>query len=125
VIRATLDVNVLASGLLAETGTPAELIDFWTNLAFELVVSELILEGLERTWRRRYYQRRFDAERARGALASLRAQATLVAPVKTLQGVAADEADDLVLAAAIAGSVRYLEILFDSAADEGYAKRSR
>lgn len=107
-IRATLDVNVRASGLLAEAGTLAEVIDYWTNLAFELVVSEHILVGLERTWHKPYFQRRFDPDRVVRALASFRAQATLVAPVTTVQGVATDEEDDLVLATALAGSVRFL-----------------
>ena len=45
-IRATLDVNVLASGFPAAAGIPAELIDRWTDLAYELVISEHILGGL-------------------------------------------------------------------------------
>jgi predicted nucleic acid-binding protein len=49
VIRATLDVNVLASGFPAETGTPAALIERWTNLEYEVVLSAHILEGLART----------------------------------------------------------------------------
>ena len=107
-IRATLDVNVLASGLLAEAGIPAELIDRWTDLAFALVASEHLLEGLARTWRKPYYQRRLDPERVRQAFALLRAQATLVAPVETVRGVAPNEEDDLVLATALAGGATFL-----------------
>jgi hypothetical protein len=51
VIRATLDVTVLASGFPAEAGAPSELIDHWTDLADALVISEHILEGLARTCR--------------------------------------------------------------------------
>jgi len=47
-IRATLDVNVLVSGFPAERGTPAELLERWSNLEFELVLSQHILEGIAR-----------------------------------------------------------------------------
>jgi putative PIN family toxin of toxin-antitoxin system len=108
VIRATLDVNVLASGFPAEAGIPAALIDRWTDLAYELVISEHILDGLIRTWRKPYYQRRYSPGRIQQALSLLRTEATLVVPVATVRGVAADEEDDLVLATAIAGDVGFL-----------------
>ena len=107
-IRVTLDVNVLASGFPSEFGIPAELIDRWTDLSYELVISEHILEGLVRTWRKPYYQRRFSRERVQEALTLLRTQATLVVPVGTVHGVAEDEKDDLVLATAIAGDAGFL-----------------
>jgi hypothetical protein len=78
VIRITLDVNVLASGFPAETGPPAALIDAWTNLGFELIISEHILEGLERTWQKPYYQRTFTAEQVHDSLTVLRTEATFV-----------------------------------------------
>jgi uncharacterized protein len=108
VIRATLDVNVLASGFPAPAGVPAQLIDSWTDLAYELVISEHILEGLARTWRKPYYRQRYSPERVQQTLALLRTGATLVTPVATVRGVAADEKDDLVLATAIAGDAGFL-----------------
>jgi uncharacterized protein len=108
VIRATLDVNVLASGFPAEAGIPAELIDRWTDLAYELVISEHILDGLARTWQKPYYQRRYSPARVQQTLTLLRSEATLVAPASTVHGVAEDEEDDLVLATAIAGDAGFL-----------------
>lgn len=107
-IRATLDVNVLASGFPAEAGIPTELIDRWTDLAYELVISEHILNGLTRTWQKPYYQRRYSPQRVHQALTLLRAEAILVAPAATVHGVAEDEEDDLVLATAIAGDAGFL-----------------
>ena len=107
-IRATLDVNVLASGFPAPAGTPAALIDYWTDLAYELVISEHILEGLTRTWQKPYYQSRFTPEQVRQSLTLLRTEATLVIPVTTVQGIGEDLEDDLVLATAIAGDVGIL-----------------
>lgn len=107
-IRATLDVNVLASGFPAEAGIPAQLIEYWTDLAFDLVVSEHILAGLARTWQKPYYQRRYTPQQVQHTLTQLRAEATLVAPVATVHGVAEDAEDDLVLATAIAGAASFL-----------------
>jgi putative PIN family toxin of toxin-antitoxin system len=108
VIRATLDVNVLASGFPAPAGIPAQLIDRWSDLAYELVISEHILEGLARTWRKPYYQQRYRPEHVQQTLALLRSAATLVIPAATVHGVAADAEDDLVLATALAGDAGFL-----------------
>jgi len=45
-LRAVLDVNVLASALLSRTGTPATLVREWLGGAFELVVSQRLLDEL-------------------------------------------------------------------------------
>jgi putative PIN family toxin of toxin-antitoxin system len=108
VIRATLDVNVLASGFPAEAGPPAALIDAWAALAFELIISEHILEGLERTWQKPYYQRQFTTQQVQDSLSVLRREATFVAPASTVQGIGEDLEDDLVLATAVAGQAEYL-----------------
>lgn len=107
-IRATLDVNVLASGFPAELGTPASLIQRWTELEYELVLSAHILEGLERTWQKPYYRLRYSAQRVGDALHLLRTDATIVVPVKTISGIGEDEEDDLVLATAVSGNVDFL-----------------
>lgn len=107
-IRATLDVNVLASGFPAETGPPAALIDHWTNLDFDLILSDHILTGLARAWQKPYFQRRYRPEQIEQTLSLLRSQATLVIPVSTVRGVAADSEDDLVLATAVAGNATHL-----------------
>jgi putative PIN family toxin of toxin-antitoxin system len=108
VIRSTLDVNVLASGFPADAGVPAALIDRWTELAYQLVISEHILTGLRRAWQKPYFQRRYSPEQVEATITLLRTEATLVSPVPDVHGVAADEEDDLVLATAIAGNARYL-----------------
>lgn len=47
-VRAVLDPNVLISGLLSPSGSPARLLRAWVEGAFELVVSPHLLEELER-----------------------------------------------------------------------------
>ncbi len=47
-MRAVLDVNVLISGILSPTGTPARLLLAWQAGAFELLVSPALLDELRR-----------------------------------------------------------------------------
>ena len=53
--RATLDTNILASSAIARTGTIATLFNHWRSGDFELVVSDHILEELERALRKPYF----------------------------------------------------------------------
>jgi uncharacterized protein len=108
VIRVTLDVNVLASGFPAEAGTPSMLIQRWTDLEYELVLSALVLDGLERTWQKPYFRLRYSSQRTGDALRLLRTAATIVVPDATVSGVGEDIEDDLVLATAVAGNADFL-----------------
>lgn len=47
-VKAVIDTNVLVSGLFAETGSVAELMELWFEGRFELVTSEEILSELYR-----------------------------------------------------------------------------
>lgn len=107
-IRATLDVNVLASGFLVKTGVPGALIRSWSTRAYELVISDHILSGLDRTMRKPYFQRRMTPEQMHDVATVLRARATLIIPTIPVHGVGEDEEDDLVLSTALTGSAEYL-----------------
>lgn len=78
------------------------------NGEFGLVLSEHILDGVERAWKNPYFAVRYTADQARLALAVLRTQARFVAPDPSVSGVADDTEDDLVLGTAVAGGVAYL-----------------
>jgi putative PIN family toxin of toxin-antitoxin system len=103
-----LDVNVLVSGFPASAGTPALLIERWLRREYELVLSEHILTGVARAWTNAYFRTRYAGDEPQHALTLLRHQETIVTPVATVQGVADDEEDDLVLATAVAGMVSHL-----------------
>jgi len=45
-VKAVIDTNVLVSGLFAETGSVAALMELWIDEQFELVTSEEILSEL-------------------------------------------------------------------------------
>lgn len=49
-MRLLLDTNVLASGLLYPGGPPSRLVEAWRTGAFELVISDFVLDELVRTW---------------------------------------------------------------------------
>jgi putative PIN family toxin of toxin-antitoxin system len=47
-IRAVLDANVFISGLLSQSGPPAQILDAWTNNRFTLFVSKPIVAEIQR-----------------------------------------------------------------------------
>ncbi|MCC7023042.1 MAG: putative toxin-antitoxin system toxin component, PIN family [Thermomicrobiales bacterium] len=107
-IRATLDANVLVSGLASSTGAPGILLERWVDLEFEMILSEHVLNSVARAWRKPYFQHRYGPHRSQDFLRVLRANATIVTPAMGVHGVAADEEDDLVLATALAGGAHVL-----------------
>jgi putative PIN family toxin of toxin-antitoxin system len=49
-VRAVLDANVLISALLSRDGSPARVLRAWLDGAFELIVSEHLLDELDRAF---------------------------------------------------------------------------
>jgi uncharacterized protein len=49
-VRLVLDTNVLVSGLLFPGGPPSRLVKAWRAGAFDLVISDFVLDELVRTW---------------------------------------------------------------------------
>lgn len=49
-MRLVLDTNVLVSGLLFPGGPPSRLVKGWRAGAFDLVISDFVLDELVRTW---------------------------------------------------------------------------
>lgn len=107
-ILAVLDANVIVSGFPAARGAPSELIERWLVREYQLILSEHILDGVERAWRNPWFLARYPVDEARNALALLRARATMVVPDINVRNIAPDGEDDLVLATAVAGSVDFL-----------------
>ena len=108
VLAVTLDVNVLASGLVTPGGVPALILESWANGQFSLVISDHIMHGLSQTWQKPYFLARISPSRRNVAFALLRDLATFVEPTANIVGVAPNAEDDLILATAVAGKVRFL-----------------
>jgi len=107
-IVAVFDANVLAPGFAGTIGASVELIERWQSGAFELVVSEHLLEELERTFGDHYYRSRFTTVQVARALASLRNDATIIEIEPLERGIATHLEDDLVLATALSAGADVL-----------------
>jgi len=98
---AVLDPNVFISALLSPTGRAAEVVRAWQRGEFEVVVSPLLVEELERALAYPKLRRRIPEDDARGFLEWIREAATLVAdpddepPVRS-----SDSGDDYLIALA-------------------------
>ncbi len=51
-MRVVLDTNVLISGLLFPGGPPSQLVDAWRGGAFDLVLSDFMIDEITRVWHR-------------------------------------------------------------------------
>jgi uncharacterized protein len=99
--RIVLDASVVISALISPHGIPAELVRRWLAGWFELVVSERLLEEVERAAGRPKIRRRSSRHERRELISLLRAQALLVEdPSEVAPVVAADPADDYLFALA-------------------------
>ena len=108
-MRVVLDANTLASGALSSGGAIARLMDGWlTEGRFAVVSSDTIVDEVERALRKRYFASRLAAGDRRAFIDLLRREALMVVPRTNIEGVAADPADDHVLATAVDGEVSYL-----------------
>ena len=103
-LRAVLDTNVLASGFRGygdERSTPGEILRRWSNGAFALVISEVILDELRRTFADRYFAERLSAQQQAGNIELLRREAQVVPITHELHGIATHPEDDLILSTAL------------------------
>jgi uncharacterized protein len=110
-MRATLDTNVLVSGMASleyESSTPAEILRRWIVGQFELVLSASILNEIERTLTKPYYQSHRSFAQISAAEQVIAREATIIAPTVIISGVASHPEDDLVLSVAVSANVDYL-----------------
>lgn len=108
-MRVVLDANTLASGALSSAGAIAQLMDGWlTEGRFAVVSSDMILDEVERALRKRYFASRLAARDRSAFIDLLRREALMVVPRTDVGRVAADPADDHVLATAVDGEASYL-----------------
>lgn len=77
-MRAVLDPNVVISGLLSGNGSPAQLLRAWQDGRFELVISPLLCEELERALGYPKLRDRISQRDAEVAFGWLKQGATLV-----------------------------------------------
>jgi uncharacterized protein len=100
-VRAILDPNVIISALLSRDGTPARVLRAWLEGRFDLIVSPLLLEELERALAYPKLAERIKAEEAAALIDWLRREAIIVAdPAEPTTSRSEDPGDDYLLALA-------------------------
>jgi putative PIN family toxin of toxin-antitoxin system len=98
-MRAVLDPNVIISGLLSKSGTPARILQAWTRGAFELVVSENLLAELAKALKYPKLAQRITAAERSELLDLLRDEAELAAdPSDPPTHRSSDPGDDYLIA---------------------------
>ena len=128
-MKVVLDTNVLLSGLITGSTAPAQIIGLWEVDAFELSISEHILDGASRALKKPNWQNRFDIDQIEHRLSRIRFLVKLTDPVDDIHGVAEDDEDDLVLATAVAANADFFLMTGDkygsASASYGTSRSSR
>ncbi len=108
-IRATLDTNVLAPGIITSPQTVnGQVIQAWRENKYSLVLSEAILTEFSRTLLQPYFSARLTAAQIAGTVSLFRSEATIVPITVTVAGVATHPEDDPIIATALSGKAQYL-----------------
>ena len=76
-MRAVLDPNVIISGLLAPSGTPANILRLWLDGGFEFVASEQLLAELRRATKYPKLAKRIPSEAVDELIALIRRTARM------------------------------------------------
>jgi putative PIN family toxin of toxin-antitoxin system len=101
-VRAVVDINVLISGVLSTTGSPAEILRASRDGQFELIVSELLLAQLKRTLVYPKLRKRVPSENAAPFVNWIRDHGTVAEdPADPPPVSSRDPDDDYLLALAI------------------------
>lgn len=107
-ISAVLDTNILASGTVTAVTPPGQILDRWRDGQFELVVSEHIIDELERTLNKPYFQKHLTSSVSTAFIDLLQNKATIIPITVKVKSIATHPEDDLVIAAAVSGKADYL-----------------
>ncbi len=99
-MRVVVDPNVIIAALLSPGGGPAQIMRRWLTAEFELVVSEALLDELERALAYPRLRRRIAREEARELVSLLREGAVLASDPDSGRYRSADPGDDYLLALA-------------------------
>lgn len=108
-MRAVLDVNVLVSALLSKRGAPSRILLYWEARTFEVVMSDAILDELQRVLQYPKIRNRLhspDSDLAEYSQ-TFRIHAYWVQPQERMM-IVRDESDNRYLEAAVAGAAQFI-----------------
>lgn len=109
-VKATVDTNVLVSGLIGEHSPPCQVVDAWLDRRFTLVTSLYQVEEVNRvlSYPRIAARIRMEDAELEIILTALLAEAEVVPGHVRLPGVTRDPKDDALVACAVEGGAQYL-----------------
>jgi putative PIN family toxin of toxin-antitoxin system len=109
-VRIVLDTNIYVSALLSAKGRPATIVRWWLEGAYDVLLSQPILDEILRVTAYERIQKKYAQVREnRLEFAALIAeQALWVQPAMTIDAVKADESDNRYLECAAAGAAGYI-----------------
>ncbi len=103
-LKACIDTNVWISGVIF-TGKPAEIVTAAFNRKFEVVLSQVILEEVERNLINKFHFKRKSAKKLINRILQI---ADLYEPSGSVRVIPNNHADNLILETAMLGNAKYL-----------------
>ena len=109
-MKVVIDTNVVVSSFLSPGGAPARILKLLEQEAFELVISEEILQeyAVALQYDRVQKLHKLTDQQIIRVIEDLRAAATFVKPTVSLTVVASDPDDNKLFACAVAGSAQFI-----------------
>lgn len=111
-MKVVLDTNVLAAGIVGAhldwQTPPTRIRNAWLGKQFDVLISDHILDELQRVLDRSWFVARIDQIARDRSMEQLLRNAILIEVTTVVTGIAGHTADDLVLSAAVSGHADYL-----------------
>lgn len=104
---AVLDTNILVSGTVTASTPPGQILNAWRDGRFELVTSQHILDEIEKTLQKPYFQSHLTRSEVADFMDLLENKTTITSITADVQNVATHPEDDLTLAAAVSAKADY------------------
>jgi putative PIN family toxin of toxin-antitoxin system len=109
-MQVVLDANVLVNAVISSRGAPAQILRLWEEERFDVLVSQPILEELERVLHYPRIQQKYDLleEDVATFLRFMRSGAIIVEPNDKITVIERDPTDNRYLECAVAGGASYI-----------------
>jgi len=109
-IKAVLDTNVIISGIIMDHGTTYQILRNWENGRFEVILSESIIQEIQRVL---YYphiknRKNLTEERIESILNTLKKYAVITPAKIEISVISEDPKDNMFIVAAIEGDAEYI-----------------
>jgi hypothetical protein len=110
-LKVVIDTNLFVSSIISKKGTPAELIDAFSNMEFDLVISTEIIEEIERVCEYPKIKEKYkiSKEEVKKLIDTIKDLAEFTKGMYKIRGkVTFDEEDNKFLECAMEGKVDYI-----------------